>query len=94
MLDDGALLELLRHDLQRLGTLPGDDEYLTHLLRAAKSSLERQGIRPEEGEDWAQTVIGTAAWIYRKRITGESEPMYLRRMRLDLIVSQKARGGE
>ena len=92
MMDNAALLKLLRHDLQRTGTLSGDDDYLTHLLQAAKSSLERQGIQPEDSEDYAQTVIGTAAWLYRKRITGEAEPQYLRRMRLDLIVSQKARG--
>ena len=90
-MDNAALLKLLRHDLQR-GTLSGEDDYLNHLLQAAKVSLERQGIRPEDSEDYAQAVIGTAAWLYRKRITGEAEPQYLRRMRLDLIVSQKARG--
>lgn len=89
---NAALLKLLRHDLQRTGTLSGDNVYLRHLLRAARSSLERQGIRPEDSEDYVQTVIGTAAWLYRKRITGEAEPQYLRRMRLDLIISQKARG--
>lgn len=92
MMDNAALLKLLRHDLQRTGTLPGDDDYLTHLLQAARSSLERQGILPEDSEDYSQTVIGTAAWLYRKRITGEAEPQYLRQMRLNLIVSQKARG--
>ena len=92
MIGNKALLKLLRHDLQRTGTLSGDDDYLLHLLQAARSSLERQGIQPENSEDYIQTVIGTAAWLYRKRITGEAEPQYLRRMRLDLIVSQKARG--
>lgn len=91
-MDNAALLKLLRHDLQRTGTLSDDNDYLTHLLQAARSSLERQGILPEDNEDYAQTVIGTAAWLYRKRITGEAEPQYLRRMRLDLIISQKARG--
>lgn len=88
------MLMLLRQDLQRTGTplLPGEDAYLTHLLRAAKTSLERQGCRRLDitDEDWHQTVIATAAWMYRKRITGEAEPQYLRRMRLDLIVSRQA----
>lgn len=83
---------ILRQDLQRTGSLPGEDTYLLHLLQAARASLERQGARQTAGEDWYQTVIATAAWMYRKRITGEAEPQYLRRMRLDLIVSQQARG--
>lgn len=91
MLTHNDRLKLLKQDLQRTGALPGDDEYLSHLLQAAKSSLERQGIYPDLSADYDQLVIGTAAWMYRKRITGESEPMYLRRMRLDLTVSQKAK---
>ena len=91
-MDEKSMLLLLRQDLQRTGCLPGEETYLRHLLQAAQASLERQGARQEDGEDWYQTVIATAAWMYRKRITGEAEPQYLRRMRLDLIVSQQARG--
>ena len=88
------MLMLLRQDLQRTGTclLPGEDTYLLHLLQAARASLERQGARQEDSADWYQAVIATAAWMYRKRITGEAEPKYLRRMRLDLIVDRQARG--
>ena len=93
-MDENALLTLLRQDLQRAVSLPGEDEYLRHLLQAAKASLERQGVREEDGADWYQTVVATAAWLYRKRITGEAEPQFLRRMRLDLIVSQQARRGQ
>lgn len=94
-MDDAAMLTLLRQDLQRaaVAPLPGEDGYLTHLLRAAQTSLERQGAPRENSDDWYQTVIATAAWMYRKRITGEAEPQYLRRMRLDLIVSRQAGGG-
>ena len=41
--------------------------------------------------DYGMAVVGTAAWIYRKRISGEAEPAYLRRLRLDLLL---ARGRE
>lgn len=92
-MDEGSMLMLLRQDLQRTAELPGENTYLTHLLQAAIASLERQGARQEDSEDWYQTVIATAAWMYRKRITGEAEPKYLRRMRLDLIVDRRARGG-
>lgn len=89
------MLMLLRQDLQRTGTvrLPEEDTYLTHLLQAARTSLERQGARREDSPDWYQAVIATAAWMYRKRVTGEAEPRYLRRMRLDLIMGRQARGG-
>lgn len=93
-MDEKSMLMLLRQDLQRTGTcpLPGEDTYLLHLLQAARASLERQGAHQEDGADWDQAVIATAAWMYRKRITGEAEPKYLRRMRLDLIVDRQARG--
>lgn len=94
MLDDANLILLLRQDLQRTGSIPGEDSYLTHLIRAARDSLARQGIHDEDSEDYYQAVVSTAAWLYRKRVNGEAEPIFLRRMRLDLIVSQQARRGQ
>lgn len=89
---DTEWLVLLKQDLQRTGTIPGEDEYLTHLLQAAQASLERQGVFQDGSADYDHLVIATAAWIYRKRISGESEPQFLRRMRLDCIISQRMRG--
>lgn len=86
-------LLLLKLDLQRTGTIPGEDEYLTQLLNAAQASLSRQGVEPDGTADYDQLVISTAAWLYRKRVTGESEPQFLRRMRMDMIITQAARGG-
>lgn len=91
-MDDAALLSLLKLDLQRTGELPGDAEYLPSLIAAAKASLTRQGIQDDGSQDYAQTVVGTAAWIYRKRITGEAEPAYLRRLRLDLLLARGREG--
>ena len=85
---EAELLTMLRHDLQRTGQLPGDPEYLPVLLQAARASLGRQGIQDDGSMDYAQTVVGTAAWMYRKRINGETEPAYLRRLRLDLLLSR------
>lgn len=93
MLDNESLIVLLRQDLQRTAELPGESAYLSQLLQAAKASLERQGVYEEDSADWVQAVVSTAAWLYRKRINGETEPQFLRRMRLDLIVSQQARRG-
>lgn len=85
-------LELLKYDLQRNGQELGDDEYLKSLLRAAEQHLNRQGILPTPDYDYVQAVVGTAAWMYRKRVTGETEPAYLKAIRHDILVSQKMRG--
>ena len=90
---EDELLTLLKIDLQRTGADLGDEDYLRLLLRAAKQHLERQGVRDESGEDCAYLTVGTAAWMYRKRVNGEAEPEFLRRMRHDLIVAQAVGGG-
>lgn len=87
-------LELLKFDLQRGGVELGDEVYLMSLLYAAEQNLTRQGIQPCGDYDYIQAVVGTAAWMYRKRINGESEPAYLRRLRLDLLSSQKMRSDD
>ena len=91
-MNDEALLSLLKLDLQRTGDLPGDGEYLPSLIAAARASLTRQGIGDDGSQDYIQTVVGTAAWIYRKRISGEAEPAYLRRLRQDLLLARGAGG--
>lgn len=88
------MLALLRYDLQRIGADISDSEYLKSLLWAAEANLNREGIRAVPDYDYAQVVVGTAAWMYRKRINGEAEPAYLRRMRHDLLLSQKMGGAE
>lgn len=93
-MDDAVKLSMLRADLQRTGSNAVTDEYLTFLLQAANSRLERQGIRDDESGDYEQVLVATAAWLYRKRINGGPEPDFLRQMRRDLIISQKAGGGE
>lgn len=87
------MLTLLKLDLQRTADLPGDAEYLPSLIDTAQASLTRQGIRDDGSMDYGQTVVGTAAWIYRKRINGEAEPAYLRRLRLDLLLARGREAG-
>ncbi len=91
-MDATVRLVLLKADLQRTGASGVGDGYLGFLLRAAEGRLKRQGIRDDSSEDYNQVLISTAAWLYRKRVNGEVEPEHLRRMRLDLIVSNRAGG--
>ena len=53
---ESQALDILKIDLQRLGTLPGDNTYLLSMIRAAKSNLERQGIVENDEEDYLQLV--------------------------------------
>ena len=92
-MDKETMLTLLKLDLQRTADLPGDAEYLPSLIDTAQASLTRQGIRDDGSMDYGQTVVGTAAWIYRKRINGEAEPAYLRRLRLDLLLARGREAG-
>ncbi len=91
-MDATVRLSLLKADLQRTGASGVGDDYLGFLLRAAEGRLKRQGIQDDSSEDYNQVLISTAAWLYRKRVNGEAEPEHLRRMRLDLIVSNRAGG--
>lgn len=81
-------MTLLKLDLQRIGPLP-DAPLLENFLGAARSTLAREGIKDDSSEDYTALVVGTAAWMYRKRITGEAEPKYLRRMRTDIRFSSR-----
>lgn len=97
-MDENTLLVLLRYDLTRAGARP-DDDYLLTLLRAAKKHLTRAGITlpgvDHSGvdiDDFQTLVVGTAAWMYTKRRTGEAMPQYLRSLRNSILLSQKAGG--
>lgn len=67
--------------------------YLPFLLQAARANLARQGIQDDGSQDYGQTVVGTAAWMYRKRISGEAEPEYLKRLRKDLLLARGREAG-
>lgn len=88
-MNDELRMQLLALDLQRMGEMP-DTPLLSNYLGAAASNLHRQGIPDDSSEDYTALLVGTAAWMYRKRITGEAEPRYLRRMRLDMKYSKGA----
>lgn len=81
-------VQTLRQDLASTGAVVVDENYLQTLLSGAKSHLERQGIYDDGSDDYLLTLTGTAAWIYRKRVTGEAEPNYLKRARIELSLAR------
>ena len=41
---------------------------------------------------YLQILVSRAAWVYRKRVTGEAEPLFLRRMVSDYKLSHMEGG--
>lgn len=85
---DALILASLKADLNRAGNFPSDNAYLTSLVAAARQWLAVQGVRDDGSDFYRQILVSRAAWIYRKRVTGEAEPTFLRRMVMDFKIAQ------
>lgn len=97
-MDDAQLLEILKCDLEMLGT--GKDTYLTHLIKVAKLEIEAEGITLENNVRDGHLVVMYAAWLYRKRAAttgekgtsdGSAMPRMLRWTMNNRLFGQKAR---
>lgn len=64
-MDDAQLLEILKCDLELLGST--QDTYLTHLISVAKAEIKTEGITLSETVRDGQLVVMYAAYLYRKR---------------------------
>ena len=62
---DAQLLEILKCDLEILGT--HKNTYLDHLIRVAKLEIKKEGITLTDTVADGHLVIMYAAWLYRKR---------------------------
>lgn len=74
------LLTLLQADLNILSPDPTRLAQLNHLIEAALQLIAREGVtlqEPFSAED-GQLVIMYAAYLFRKRATGEAMPRMLR----------------
>ena len=88
---DRQLLTLLKLQIQ---ILTNDfDEYLTHIIDAAKEMVQREGIVLDTSAECGQVVVMQAAYLYNKRNTNEGEPRSLRYRKNNLLFSQKIKRG-
>lgn len=93
-----TMLTMLKVDLGILSTT-AYDERLTQLLDYAQRRITKKGvvINPDELED-AQLCVMYAAWLWRRRDTGEGMPRMLRYTLNNRIVgavgSGRGRGGD
>ncbi len=67
------------------------DSRLTELVKSSAAAIEREGatLNYDSFED-AQIVIMYAAWLWRRRDTGEGMPRMLRWQLNNRILSEKA----
>ena len=88
------LLTLLQADLNILSPDPTRLAQLNHLIEAALQLIAREGVtlqEPFSAED-GQLVIMYAAYLFRKRATGEAMPRMLRWALNNRVLSAKAGG--
>jgi len=87
-MQDELLLIMLKQDLEILHT--AKDEYLINLLKTAKEMIAREGIVLGSGYEDQSLVTMYAAWMYRKRVSGDAMPRMLRAGLNNKLFSQKA----
>lgn len=88
------LLTLLQADLNILSPDPTRLAQLNHLIEAALQLISREGVtlqEPFSAED-GQLVVMYAAYLFRKRATGEAMPRMLRWALNNRVFSAKAGG--
>lgn len=88
---DADRLRLLKIDLGISAEVY--DQRLTRYLQAAQTEIEREGITfPEDPPvDDEELIISYAAWMWRKRATGEEMPRMLRYELNNRLFAQKAK---
>lgn len=71
-------LTMLKADLDLLTTTAEREDYLSQLLGVAAERIRNEGIRLTDSVSDGQLAVMYAAWLYRKRNTGEGMPRMIR----------------
>lgn len=88
---DGELLEMLKVDLGISTT--AFDERLAIYIKTAKAEIKREGITLTASINDGSLVIMYAAWMWRRRDTGEGMPRMLRYALNNRVFSEKMSNG-
>lgn len=89
-MDSATLLVYLKVDLGI--TADAYDSRLIQYLESAKTQIEREGITLTDSVDDAQLVIMYAAWMWRRRDTGEGMPRMIRYALNNRLMQEKING--
>ena len=88
---DQERLAVLKKDLQML--TDSNDDYLKILLNQAKAQVQREGVDLSGGIEGDMVVIQYAAYLFRRRASGETAmPRFLRLQLNNMKISQAGRG--
>lgn len=84
-------LTMLKTDLGITST--GYDTRLVQILRSSEKEIKREGVSTLDNTDLddCQLIVMYAAWIWRKRDTGDGMPRMLRWALNNRIFAEKAR---
>lgn len=91
-MENSTLMALLKADLDLLSVPKEREAYLTQQIEAAKSMIQREGITLTDSPEDIQLVVMYAAWLYRKRNTGEGMPRMIRYALNNRVISQRGQG--
>lgn len=91
-MENSTLMALLKADLDLLSVPKEREAYLTQQIEAAKSMIQREGITLTDTPEDIQLVVMYAAWLYRKRNTGEGMPRMIRYALNNRVISQRGQG--
>lgn len=87
-----TMLSMLKTDLGLMKTVY--DERLVQYLGSAQTQIKREGISLNlESVDDMQLVVMYAAWMWRRRDSGEGMPRMLRYALNNRLFSEKASNG-
>lgn len=82
------MLQMLKIDLGITGT--AYDDRLLQLLTAASQMITREGVTLSDSVEDQQLQVVYAAWLWRRRDSGQGMPRMLRWMLNNRIFSEKA----
>lgn len=88
-MDTSGVLSMLKVDLGI--TTASYDQRLTALVCSAKEMITREGISLTEELEDVQLLVMYAAWLWRRRDTGDGMPRMLRYTLNNRLFSQKMR---
>lgn len=88
-MDTSGVLSMLKVDLGI--TTASYDQRLTALVGSAQEMITREGISLTEELEDVQLLVMYAAWLWRRRDTGDGMPRMLRYTLNNRLFSQKMR---
>lgn len=88
---DSELLTMLKIDCGI--TTTAFDERLAQYVEVAKTEITREGATLADTASDSQLIVMYAAWLWRKRDTGEGMPRMLRYALNQKVFSQKMSSG-